>query len=101
MTIPLHAGGRDPGDRAAAEAQAAETGAGVRIRQAPPPGLRPGSTPQPAVPAFDGQVDALQLRDPAVGSPQLLDEADSAVLNVLDNSPHPGLRDLAQRIRDL
>lgn len=59
-------------------------------------------TPQPIQQAqpFDGQIDAFTMRTPEPGF-QLRQDENARMVNLLDSSPSPVLRDLAQRLRRL
>ena len=76
------------------EAQTAEAGLPKTVGQAPP-NFR---NLQPPTPRSPKEFDALESRTPT-SSGQLRDTQDSRVLNVLDTSPSPILRDIARRLR--
>jgi len=105
MTISLIPGDQPHGDRLENEEAARGAGLTQTVQQqaptaAPPPGQQAGP-PQPLQQAQSrqrGQFDAFESRDPTQ-SGNLRQDRDARVLDALEVSPSPVLRDLAKRLR--
>lgn len=98
MTVSLVPRGQPQGKRQENEAAAAEAGL-TQTRALNPPRQLP-SVPRAAVqapPFEEGSFDALAATEPTQFG-NLRGER-SPLLDALAQSPHPGLRDIAQRIR--
>ena len=94
MTISMIPTGQPYGQRQDNEAAQAEAGLPNRIRQAPPLSR--------AVPQTQdvGSFDGLTSRQPTQFG-NLRETQDSRIIQILETSPSPILRDLARRIRGL
>ena len=96
MTVSLIPSGQPHGERQKSEVAANEAGLATKAPQAPTEiEMQPV---RQATPRAQGEFDAIQSRTPtSVG--QLRADQDSRVLNALDTSTSPALRDLARRLR--
>jgi len=92
MTLSMIPSGQPYGQRQENEEAAAEAGLSNRVQQAKPQPIRQ------AQPRQQGEFDAISSRNPT-SSGQLRPDGDSRVVNLLETSPSPALRDLARRLR--
>ncbi len=101
MTLSLIPRGEPQGDRQENVAAAQEAGLPTKISQEAPTAF---SLPPPpisqATPRDTGGFDAIASRTPT-STGVLRDTQDSRVLNALEGSPSPALRDIARRLRGI
>jgi len=89
--------GQPQGDRQTNEGLADDAGLASKMTQAPPQIEMPRPIQQ-ATARSQGEFDAIQSRTPQ-SSGQLRQSQDSRVLDILDSSSSPILRDLGSRLR--
>ena len=97
MTVSLIPSGQPHGERQKSEVAASEAGLATKAPQAPTEIEMPQPVQQ-ATPRGQGEFDAIQSRTPQ-STGMLRDDQDSRVVNALELSPSPVLRDIARRLR--
>jgi len=96
MTVSLIPSGQPQGDRQTNEAAADEAGLASKMTQAPPQiELQP---PRQATPRGQGEFDAIASRTPTSAG-TLRQDQDARILDEVELSSNPILRDLASRLR--
>jgi hypothetical protein len=89
------------GTAQASQDRARDAGLPVRSPMEAPARAEIQPAPVAQTQPYDGSFDALSMRQPQPGTGQLMAEPDDGISQALLASPHPHLRDLGERLRNL